>query len=397
MKNLLFLITLSFVFLGCTTRPPAPPASHAQKLPWGAIELDIKSNAKFSIKNSLGTAITQKANGYSTSNDSVPFNILTLTGGGSRGAFGTGLLVGWTDKGDIPKFDIVTGISTGAVMSPFIFLGEEELKKVEYFYTKMHTDDIFEQTLLSFFGHGYIMNAKPLKKLFKKTFNKSFLDKIALEHKKGRRLYIGTTNIDTGQLIVWDMGAIAASNRPDKYQRFCDIVYASSALPIYLPPQYMKVEIDKKDYYQMHIDGGIYSQVFMIGLLVNWADVLNFKKDANKNFDVTLYTVANRKYRQRDLYKPVEQAPFSIIEAYVLTEMDLLFDRSLYRLYTSCKQKDIKFKMATIPHKMEDIIIEPTEFNSKKMTKLYNIGYQLGKNHIDWKDEISFDEYDNNK
>lgn len=397
MKILLLPLLLSFFFLGCATRPPPLPKVHAQMLPWGAIDLDIKSKEKYSIKNSLGSVLTQKAHSYSGKNGNVPFDILTLTGGGSRGAFGTGFLIGWTKAGDIPNFDIVTGISTGAVMAPFIFLGKEELKKVEHFYTKMHTDDVFERTWMSIFGHGYIMNAKPLKRLFKQNFDKDFLDKVASEHKKGRRLYVGTTNIDTGQLIVWDMGAIASSDRPDKYQRFCDIVYASSALPIYLPPQYIKVEADGKDYYQMHIDGGIYSQVFMIGLLVNWGEILNFKDTDNTDFDVTLYTVSNRKYRQRDIYKPVEQSPFSIIEAYILTEMDLLFDRSVYRLYTSCRDKGFKFKMATIPEKMKDIILDPIEFDSKHMTELYNIGHSIGKNHIEWKEEISFDEYDNHK
>ncbi|MEA1892457.1 MAG: patatin-like phospholipase family protein [Campylobacterota bacterium] len=397
MKTIIFSIFISLIFIGCASRPTAVPENHAQKLPWGAIDLDINSTQKCSIKNSLGIVLTQKANRYKNTKQDVPFDILTLTGGGSRGAFGTGLLVGWTDKGDIPKFDIVTGISTGAVMAPFIFLGEEELKKVEYFYTKMHTEDIFVDKWMHFFGYGYIMHAEPLQKLFKDTFNKAFLDKVALEHKKGRRLYIGTTNIDTGQLVVWDMGAIASSSRSDKYERFCDIVYASSALPIYLPPQYMKVEIEEKDYYQMHIDGGIYSQVFMIGLLVNWGEVLDFDKNANTNFDVTLYTVANRKYRQRDIYKPVEQAPFSIIKAYILTEMDLLYDRSIYRLYSSCNKKGFKFKMASIPTKMPNIITEPTEFDSKKMTKLYNIGYQIGNTQIQWKEKISFYEYDNNK
>lgn len=397
MKNLLLLFLLSSIFLGCASRPPALPATHAQKLPWGAIDLDINSNENSSIKNSLGNILIQKTKSYTEKNSTIAFNILTLTGGGSRGAFGTGLLIGWTKAGNIPNFDIVTGISTGAVMAPFIFVGNEELKKVEHFYTKMHTDDIFERTMLSFFGHGYIMNAKPLKRLFTKTFDKEFLDKVAQEHKKGRRLYIGTTNIDTGQLVVWDMGAIASSDRPDKYERFCDIVYASSALPIYLPPQYIQVDVDGKDYYQMHIDGGIYAQVFMIGLLVNWGEVLGFKNTLNKKFDVTLYTVSNRKYRQRDIYKPVEQAPFSIIEAYILTEMDLLFDRSVYRLYSSCKEKGYKFKMASIPNKMKDVVLDPIEFDSQHMTELYNIGYKIGTNHIEWKEEISFDEYDNNR
>jgi len=397
MNKIIISLFISFLFIGCATRPIAVPASHSSILPWGAIDLNISANGDATIKHSLGHALTQKANSYEGTNGSVPFDILTLTGGGSRGAFGTGFLVGWTKRGDIPKFDIITGISTGAVMAPFIFLGGDELAKVEHFYTKMHTEDVFTPTLMNIFGYGHLMNAKPLKKLFRKNFDKAFLDKVALEHKKGRRLYIGTTNIDTGQLIVFDMGAIASSDREDKYQHFADIVYASAALPIYLPPQYMSVDIEGKTYYQMHVDGGIYSQVFMIGLLVNWSDVLKFHPNANTNFDTTLYTVANRKYRLRDIYKPVEQAPLSIIEAYVLTEMDLLFDRSAYRLYTSCKKKGIKFRMATIPEKMQDIIVEPTEFEPTKMLKLFNVGYNLGLHNFDWKESISFDEYDNNK
>ena len=397
MKNILVLIALSILFLGCTTRPTPLPSSYSKALPWGAIDLDIHSDAKYSIKKSLGSIIKQKSQNHTKEDEKIPFNILTLSGGGSRGAFGTGLLVGWSERGDIPTFDIVTGISTGAVMAPFIFFGKEELKKVEYFYTEMNTEDVFVSTWLHFFGYGYIMNAKPLKKLFKQTFDKQFLDKIAQEHKNGRRLYIGTTNIDTGQLTVWDMGAIASSNRTDKYERFCDIIYASSALPVYLPPQYMSVDVESKRYYQMHIDGGIYTQVFMIGLLINWSEVLNLKETQSSNFDVTLYTIANRKYRQRDIYKPVEQAPFSIIEAYVLTEMDLLFDRSIYRLYSSCKEKGFKFKMAAIPEKMQEIVITPTEFNPDEMSRLFHVGYNIGINQIKWKEKISFDEYDNNK
>ena len=282
-------------------------------------------------------------------------------------------------------------------MAPFIFLGGKELKKVEDFYTKTHTQEVFTSTLFSIFGYGYVMNAKPLKALFKENFDKAFLDKVAAEHKKGRRLYVGTTNIDTGQLIVWDMGAIASSNRPEKYKRFRDIIYASTALPVYLPPEYIEVESAGEKYYQMHVDGGIYTQVFMIGLLVNWAEVLHFKKDDNVNFNATLYTVANRKYRQRDIYKPIDQSPLEIIEAYVLTEMDLLFDRSMYRLYKSCEQKGINFKMTTIPEKMPDVIDVPTEFNPNQMLKLFNIGYNFGYYGIVWKNKIDFEEYDNHK
>ena len=387
--SLLLFISLS----GCATRPPALPEEHAYKLPWGAIDLDINKTGAFTLRDSMGSSLSKKAHDNGHHNGTVPFNILTLSGGGTRGAFGAGLLYGWSDKGDIPEFDVITGVSTGAVMATFVFLGGDELEKVKDFYTKSHTDDVYTSSWLSFFS-AYVMNPSPLKKLFEKNFNEELLNRVAAEHAKGRRLYIGSTNLDTGQLIVWDMGAIAASNRADKYQRFGDIIYASSAMPILLPPQYMSVDVDGQEYFQMHVDGGIYSHVFMIGLLVNWKEVLELGHDGNLNFDATLYTVANRKYRNRHEYDPVEQSPGSIIGAYVGTETDLLFDRSIYRLYNSCVKKGIKFRMASVPEDA-NYVDEAKVFDPVKMTKLFNVGYQFGLHGILWQETISVDEYDN--
>lgn len=390
----LLLLLLFAMLSGCATRPPALPEAYSDKLPWGAIDLDIEKSGKFTLRDSLGSALIKKSNDHSSSDESVSFNILTLSGGGTRGAFGAGLLSGWTDSGDMPEFDIVTGVSTGAVMATFAFLGGDELEKVKTFYTKMYTEDIYTNSWLSFFGQAYLMNPAPLKKLFLNNFNEALLNRVATAHAKGRRLYIGTTNIDTGQLIVWDMGAIAASSRSDKYQRFSDIIYASSAMPIFLPPQYISVDVEDNQYYQMHVDGGIYSHVFMIGLFVNWKEVLDLRADANLNFDVTLYTIANRKYRNRTAYDPVEQSPSSVISAYIETETDLLFDRSMYRLYDSCIQKGIKFRMAAVPKDVNHVD-DATEFNPEKMLKLFNVGYSFGLNGVKWQEDISIDEYDN--
>ncbi len=391
--RLLPVIFLCILFSGCATRPPALPEAYADKLPWGAIDLNIDKHGPFTIRDSLGTPLSKKAHADRKENEKHKFNILTLSGGGTRGAYGAGLLSGWTDRGDIPEFDIVTGVSTGAVMATFVFLGGDELKKVEKFYTTLYTDDIYTNSWLSFFGSAYLMNPQPLKNIFARNFNEELLNRVAIQHAKGRRLYIGSTNIDTGQLIVWDMGAIASSDRADKYQRFADIIYASSALPIFLPPQYMSVKIKDQTYYQMHVDGGIYTHAFMIGLFVNWKEVLKLKDDAHLNFDFTLYTIANRKYRNRDYYDPVEQDPSSIIGAYIETETDLLFDRSIYRLYASCKQKGIKFQMASVPKDVNHVD-NATEFNPEKMTKLFNVGYQTGLQGINWQDHISINEYD---
>lgn len=390
--NILFLFWFS-IMSGCATRPPALPEAHSAKLPWGAIDLNIRKSGAFTLRDSLGSTLIKKANDHSNSNKTVPFNILTLSGGGTRGAFGAGLLSGWTDSGNIPEFDIVTGVSTGAVMATFVFLGGEEIEKVKRFYTTMYTEDIYTSSWLSFFGEAYLMDPTPLKKLFSNNFNEALLNRVAAEHAKGRRLYIGTTNIDTGQQVVWDMGAIASSSRSDKYQRFSDIIYASSAMPVYLPPQYISVDVNGRQYYQMHVDGGIYSHVFMIGLLVNWREVISFGGDANLNFDTTLYTIANRKYRNRTMYDPVEQSPTSVISALLETEVDLLFDRSIQRLYDSCLQKGIKFRMAAVPKDVNYVDV-PTEFNPEKMIKLFDVGYDFGLKGVNWQDRVSTDEYD---
>ena len=137
-RQLLKLVFLSlFIISGCATRPAALPEEHAYKLPWGAIDLDINETGAFTIRESLGGALSKKAHDSDHRNGSVPFNVLTLSGGGTRGAYGAGLLYGWSDKGDIPEFDVVTGVSTGAVMATFVFLGGDELIKVKNFYTKI--------------------------------------------------------------------------------------------------------------------------------------------------------------------------------------------------------------------------------------------------------------------
>ena len=208
----LLLLLLLTMFSGCASRLPALPEAYSHKLPWGAIDLDINKSGTFTLRDSIGSAIIKKTQTRKDGNTSVPFNILTLSGGGTRGAFGAGLLSGWTDSGEIPKFDIVTGVSTGAVMATFAFLGGDELDKLKKFYTTKDTKDIYTRTWLSFIGGAYLLNPAPLKKLFSTNFNEELLNRLAAEHAKGRRLYVGTTNIDTGQLTVWDMGAIASSN-----------------------------------------------------------------------------------------------------------------------------------------------------------------------------------------
>ena len=383
------LIFTLFLLQGCSSRPEPLPRAYKDTLAWGALDENITNKSENSLYHSLGSALTQKLT--SATSQDIKYNVLSISGGGSRGAFSTGFLAGWKAQGDMPHFDIVTGISTGAIIAPFVFVDDKQaMQKIKEFYTQTTSDEVFQPSWLSFFS-GYLYTADPLKKLMEETFDKAFLDKIAQEHKKGRRLYIGTTNLDTGKFVVWDMGAIAASEHPDKKERFIQILLASSALPSYIKPQYISVDIEGKHYTQMHVDGGVYTQIFMVGLEHDWRDLLALHNE--KKFDVSLYLVSNRKYRQRDFYEPVEQNPPSIIKAYILTEMDLLFDKSIYRMYLLSKERGYNFYLATIPDKMEPIIKNPAQFHPDKMQTLFWLGYTLGEKKK-FKKEVGFHEYD---
>lgn len=390
-----FTLLTVIMLQGCSSRPPAPPKPYADARPWGAVDLNI-SNASAednTILNSLGTLLKQKAIAYSGRPTHVPINILTLSGGGSRGAYGAGFITGWSENGTMPRFDVVTGISTGSIMSTFVFVGGDEIKKVEAFYTALNTEDLYTKNYFSFFSNVAISDPSPLKQLLAREIDDPLLDKVAAEHAKGRRLYVGTTNLDTGRLVVWDMGAIASSGRSDRLERYREVIYASSALPVVFPPQFIALDINKKRYFQMHVDGGIYTFVFMIGLLDEWSGVLEYAENANSDFDVIVYTIANRKYRQRESYDPVNQRPAEVIKALLLTETDLLFDRSMYRLYESVRRKGFKFRMASIPANAE-IAFLPYEFDPVEMKPLFDLGRKEGGGDYKWQESIALDEYE---
>jgi predicted patatin/cPLA2 family phospholipase len=392
-----FIIALTLFIYGCaSTRPAALPSAEAARLPWGALDLDIENDySEYTLRKSLGDVLETKIKAHDKSTSTIPFNILTLSGGGSGGAYGAGILAGWKKQGDLPQFDVVTGISTGSIMASFAFLGGESIDRLEHIFTTLKTEHLYISSLLNWFSKASINDTRPLKELLIKGINEEFLAKIAAEHKKGRRLYMGTTNLDTGQLVVWDMGAIASSNRPDKAQRYRDIIYASSAFPILFPPQFIEVDIEDEKYYQMHVDGGLYSNVFMIGMLVNWSEVLEINAEEMSHFDANIYVIANRKYREGHAYKPTPLESSEVIASLLHVATDLLFDRTIYRLYENVQKRNIKFHMATIPNDT-NFIASPMDFIPKEMQGLFDVAYKQALSNYPWKTQIELNEYDKN-
>ena len=195
---------------------------------------------------------------------------LALSGGGANGAFGAGFLNGWSSTGSRPTFKVVTGVSTGALMAPFAFLGQPGDAALHEFYTTTASRDIFALgeflDIISrvLFGEG-IADTSPLVSLLERHVDEALLQQVALAHKSGRRLYIGTVDLDSQRFIIWNMGLIATSGQPDALQLFRKVMLASASIPIAFAPVFFDVEAGGRRYDEMHVDGAVAANVFYNG------------------------------------------------------------------------------------------------------------------------------------
>ncbi len=190
---------------------------------------------------------------------------LAISGGGSDGAFGAGLLVGWSDAGTRPQFEMVTGISTGALAAPFAYLGSGYDRQLRQMYTAYTTSQIARpQFLAGILGGSSLSDNSRLADMIARYVDANMLRQIAIEHAKGRRLLIGTTDLDAQRPVVWDMGAIASSGHPEALPLFRKILLASAAIPGLFPPVFIDVVAGGKRWKEMHVDGGVTGQVFFL-------------------------------------------------------------------------------------------------------------------------------------
>ena len=312
---------------------------------------------------------------------------LALSGGGQDGAFGAGLLCGWTKAGTRPTFKLVTGISTGALMAPFAFLGPAYDDKLRYFYTNTSDKDIYKPysifTLLLSAARittvPSLADNQPLAKLLDKIIDERMLKEIAAEHLKGRRLLIGTSEMYSQRLVIWDMGAIAASNSPNALPLFRKIILASSALPASFPPQFFKVVAAGRQYDEMHVDGGVEVQVMLFeNAIVPFSREGDFLK--GQRHIRRLYIIRNQSVHPKwENVKP--QLKYIAIRSIdSLIKSQSIGD--LYRLYTYAKRDNFEYNLAYVPknfHGKPNSLFDPVY-----MHQLFNRGYQLGIAGYPW-------------
>ena len=190
---------------------------------------------------------------------------LALSGGGADGAFGAGLLAGWTSTGRRPEFEVVTGVSAGAIIAPFAFLGPSEDEKLHVIWTQYQQDQVITtQILPGLFGGPALADTGPLAGLIAKYVDREFLDRIAAEYQRGRILMVLTTNLDAQRPVVWNMGEIAMNRTPAAEDLFRKVILASAAIPAAFPPVKIEVEAGGKIYDELHVDGGTTRELFVL-------------------------------------------------------------------------------------------------------------------------------------
>ena len=189
--------------------------------------------------------------------DGQPLRLLALSGGGDKGAYGAGFLNGWTQSGKRPQFTIVTGVSTGSLIAPFAFLGSAYDDQLKAAYTEISPDKVFEPRFpLAIPFSSSAATTAPLERLIARFATNQVIDAVAKEHRAGRRLFVGTANLDRPGNAIWDMGAIAASQSPRRYARFRRILLASSSVPVLFPPVLIDTQIGGRHIRELHVDGG---------------------------------------------------------------------------------------------------------------------------------------------
>lgn len=307
-----------------------------------------------------------------------PHDYIAISGGGANGAFGAGLLAGWTQAGNRPEFTMVTGISTGALTAPFVFLGtdyDDELKEI---YTTTTTEKIAQnRNFLAAALSESMADTGPLREMIAHYITSDMIEAIAVEYRRGRRLYIGTANIDAGRAVVWDIGAIAASDYPRKVGLIHDVLQASSAIPVAFPPVMIPVEANGLSYDEMHVDGGTGAQVFVYPAAIDWKMVTKRLKVQGK----PRVFVLRNSFLDPD-YTGVKR---SILPIGVRTINSLIRTQGigdLYQIYALCMRDGNDFNLAYIPSSFTE---KPSEaFDPVYMNKLYDLGYQMAVTGYSW-------------
>jgi predicted acylesterase/phospholipase RssA len=311
-------------------------------------------------------------------------NLLMISGGGAGGAFTVGILCAWTKSGKRPRFDVVTGVSTGALIAPYAFLGQAYDDRLAKLYTSGIASSLVQAKWM---GTGLLgsslLKAEPLRHMVEQYMTAGVLAQIAAEHHKGRRLLVLTTNLDSQKAVVWNMGAIAASGRPDALRLFQDVLIASASIPGIYPAVMIKVQSGSHRFEEMHSDGGSASQVLTLPeqLLTDGA-----RLDPRHHQNINLYVIVNNALMPEFSTTANRTLPVMARAYSMLVKSQTR--ASLIALYGYAMRTKAHFHVASIDRHIPFSVADP--FNTGYMRAVYALGYADMSGRRLWHDRPIF-------
>jgi predicted acylesterase/phospholipase RssA len=302
----------------------------------------------------------------------VHYAHLALSGGGANGAFGAGLLNGWTKQGTRPTFKLVTGVSTGALMAPFAFLGPRYDEALREFYTTTATRNIFRMLSIipQLLRGESLADTTPLRALIEQHVDETFLRAVAAAHRNGRRLYIGTADLDSQRFVVWNMGLIAAYGTPEALDLFRSVMLASASIPVAFPPVYFEVEAGGRRFDEMHVDGGVAANIFYTAGVFSFLTAREGVGRGQGREDI--YIIHNGQLRSvpeatsRSLRSIATRVFDSVVKAGTLGD--------LFRIYANSVREGAGYRWITMPEGVE--LTGDEAFDPVKMNELFELGYR---------------------
>lgn len=310
-------------------------------------------------------------------------DVLALSGGAEDGAYGAGFLKGWSERGDRPEFTVVTGISTGALIAPFAFLGPKYDDVIQRLYTESSQKNIVLLSPLGALFGTSLGDTGPLKKILSEEIDNAFVVELAKEAKKGRLLHIGTTNLDAQRPVVWEITEIALSGRSDAPKLIRDIMLASASIPGAFPPVLIDVEIDTKRYQELHVDGGVTRQIFAYPRDL---DIRKLQRMLQMNPKKNMWLIRNSKVDPE--YKAVTLSLGDIAERsfYTLTKYQGRGD--LVNITSLANRDGFQVHITNVPMSFD----QPLDdfFDKNYMKALYQVGYEKGRSKSAWDTTLEF-------
>ncbi len=360
--------------------PSVPRADTARAQPLGIpnarffADGDITPMIQEGMRSLEREAAALRAEGRNPTRANLPpAYYLAVSGGGDNGAFGAGLLNGWSETGTRPEFRIVTGVSTGALIAPFAFLGPQYDAALREVYTTMTPERVFRARGLSAaLFNDAMADTSPLADVIAKYADEKMFAAIAREYNEGRLLLISTTDLDAQRPVIWNIGALAASGKPGALQLFHNILRASAAIPGLFQPVMIDVELDGKKYQEMHVDGGTIAQLFLYPPALEANRLLKRKRVA--------YIIRNA--RLDPDYAMAERRTVTIAGRAINTMLAASGHNDILRIYFISLRDGVDYNLAYIG---SDFTLEKKgEFEQSYMQALYQYGYDQARAGREW-------------